>query len=299
MFRNISGWDRLGYGGKSTLDKEELRSPENEYFLIKYPRRFKVGVSWEDITELIAAEIGSQLGLKMMEVEIVERNGRRGCLLKNFTVYYESNDSKYYQTLPNEEGGALLNIFEDYPSLLESNLKGEELIDYGFSFIKRLPYWENIQTSFIEMQFFDILIGNQDRHPFNWMLMFQENGNVEFSPLYDNGASLGFRFDDQQLRHLTLTESELNKYLKNAKVKAGLFEHKQVKAREMFRYLIREFPKESRQFINRLDNFDEMKYKNYIHSLSIISEAKKLWLMKIISFRINKIYGWIREEGER
>ena len=52
-------------------------SPDGKKFLIKYPRDVKVGVTWEDITELIAAEIGEIFGMKSMDVEIVTRNGRR------------------------------------------------------------------------------------------------------------------------------------------------------------------------------------------------------------------------------
>src|SRR5690625_3061236 len=105
MLRDVSDWEHIGHGGKSTLEKEELESPDRLKYLIKYPREFKVGVSWEDITEFIAAHIGTIYGLEMMKVEIVIRNGRRGCLLRNFVDEYKA---KMY-----EEGGALL------PSLVE------------------------------------------------------------------------------------------------------------------------------------------------------------------------------------
>lgn len=97
MLKDISDWERLGYGGKSTLEKEELKSPEGLRYLLKYPRQFREGVSWEDITELIAAEIGTILGLEMMEVEIVTRNGRRGCLLRNFVERYEAEMMERYK----------------------------------------------------------------------------------------------------------------------------------------------------------------------------------------------------------
>ena len=97
--RDISDWERIGFGGKSTLEKEELKSPDGLKYLIKYPRTFEKGVSWEDITELITAKIGTILGLDMMKVEMVTRKGKRGCLLRNFVEEYDA--------MMAEEGGAL------------------------------------------------------------------------------------------------------------------------------------------------------------------------------------------------
>lgn len=253
MLKDISHWEWSGYGGKGTLEKEELVSPNGRYYFIKYPRNFKQGVSWEDITELIASKIGNLLDLDMMQVEIVTRNGRRGCLLKNFT---RINDD----AMENEEGGSLLNISSDYSSLLSTSLKGIELIDLGFQVIKQLPYWQDFKLPFIKMQYFDILIGNQDRHPFNWILLFKTFEKVTFSPLYDNGASLGFRFDDQLLTTMTANESKLLKYMRKTRVKAGLFERKSVSAIELVKYLIRHYPKESNIMYTSIQTFDHQCY---------------------------------------
>lgn len=232
MLRDISHWQMIGYGGKSTLDKEELvDSSTGERYLIKYPRQFELGISWEDVTELVAADIGRLLQLKMMDVEIVIRKNRRGSLLKNIIPV----------GVMNEEGGVLLSDLEDYDDLLETDLKGRGLIDFGFSVVKQLPFWDEMRIPFIEMNFFDVLIGNQDRHPFNWLILFHNNGQREFSTIYDNGASLGFRFDDVQLADYISNDRKLAKYIRNAKVKAGLFERKSVKASELIKYMKHHF----------------------------------------------------------
>lgn len=289
LLRDISNWVHVGYGGRSTLEKEELVSPEETSFFIKYPRDVEVGVSWEDITELVAAKIASIMGLESMEVEIVTRNGRRGCLLKNFVVENEPNE--------NEEGGPLIGIMDDYNSILESPLRGYSLIEYGFNFIKQFPYWSTMKDQFIEMQFFDVLIGNQDRHPFNWMLLFFYDGRVRFSPIYDNGASLGFRFTDDKLKEMLTNDVKMNKYIKNTKVKVGIFEHKQVKAKEVLKYIINEFPVETISCLKKIENFDLVRYTDYIKSLNEINEAQREWLLRIIPLRREKILKWIEEEG--
>lgn len=285
--RDISKWERIGYGGKSTLEKEELVSPnKNEKYLIKYPRDFKVGVSWEDVTELIAANVGELLGLKMMDVEIVRRNGRQGSLLKNFIPL----------GVMNEEGGSMLSMLDSYQSFLESDLSGEELIKLGFQQMDQLFYWDKIKTDFIEMNFFDILIGNQDRHPYNWLILFELPNKQIFSTIYDNGASLGFRFDDEQLSTYMADKNKLEKYMRNSTVKAGLFEKKKVKAIEMAKYLSEYYPQESYSIIERIEGFDFEKYHKLIDEHIILSDVQKQWLKLIISFRREKLLQWVRRE---
>ncbi|WP_391206597.1 hypothetical protein [Psychrobacillus sp. L4] len=286
MLRDISHWEMIGYGGKSTLDKEELLElSTRERYLIKYPRQFELGISWEDITELIAADIGRLLQLKMMDVEIVTRKNRRGSLLKNIIPV----------GVMNEEGGVLLSDVEDYDTLLETNLKGIDLIDFGFSCIKQLDFWVEIREQFIEMNFFDVLIGNQDRHPFNWMILFHNDGRREFSTIYDNGASLGFRFDDIQLMDYISKENKVVKYIRSAKVKAGLFERKSVKAIDLIKYMKHQFPNETQGIAIKIEQFDMQRFHEILEQNSILTTTQKEWLKLIISLRQQSILKWYRE----
>lgn len=288
MLRDISDWEHKGHGGNSTLPKEELLAPDDRKYYIKYPREVEVGVAWEDITELVAAQIASILGLRSMDVEIVTRNSRRGCLLRNFVD--ELNPKA------NEEGGALLEVYEEYQELLNTSLTGNDLIDSGFKVLQLLPYWKDIKQDYIDMLFFDILIGNQDRHPFNWMILFISEQEVKFSPIYDNGASLGFRFENIKLREMLTNEAKLNKYFKNTKTKAGIFEKKQVKAKVLMKYLLKKYPTESEKVIKRIRDFDLEQYSLYINSVKILSEDQRNWLLTIIPFRRRKMIELIDEE---
>ncbi|RCW77289.1 HipA domain-containing protein [Saliterribacillus persicus] len=199
----------------------------------------------------------------------------------------------------NEEGGSLLAIFDEYKYLLENDLNGYDLLTYGFNYIQRLPYWNSIKKNFIEMLVFDALIGNQDRHPFNWMVLFYPNDEIRLSPIYDNGASLGFRFEDSYLLKMIENESMMNKYMKNTKSKAGIFEKKQVKVKQLLNYLITEYPKETASIIEKINDFNITEYNNYINSLSFISEYQEKWLLKIIPFRRNKILQWVKEKERK
>lgn len=229
------------------------------------------------------------LGLEMMKVEIVIRNGRRGCLLRNFIDEYGAK--------MHEEGGVLLqSSVEGYNELQSSSLKGFELIDAGFQLIKKFRYWEAIKESFFDMIVFDVLIGNQDRHPFNWLILFFDK-DIKFSPIYDNGTSLGFRFDDETLNEMVSNEVRLNKYVRNTKVKAGLFERKFVKAKDVLDYIQIHFPIEFANSVKKIKTFDVNKYKQFIQSCEFLTETQKDWLKLIIPFRRVKILEWIENGG--
>jgi hypothetical protein len=105
-----------------------------------------------------------------------------------------------------------------------------------------------------------------------------------------------FAFEDQKLQQMVSNELEMNRYTKKTKVKAGIFEKKQVNAKEMLKYLIDEFPFESNVSFKRLRNFDISTYSAFIRSLSILSDAQRTWLLHIIPFRKNKVIQWVEKE---
>lgn len=114
-----------------------------------------------------------------------------------------------------------------------------------------------------------------------------------FFPIYDNGASLGFRFDDDQLIKMTLDRHEMNRYTNNAKVKAGLFEKKSVKAKDLILYIQERYPNEFNNSTDKLMKFDTGRYTKFTQSLDFLSHAQRIWLQHIIPFRRQKILDWI------
>lgn len=145
------------------------------------------------------------------------------------------------------------------------------------------------------MLIFDILIGNQDRHPYNWQILYFKTG-YRFSPIYDNGASLGFRFEDEQLHEMVSNNVKLDRYVRKTRVKARVFERKNVKARDLLEYIHANFPNELQNSVRKLESFDLVQYKQTIQSLDLLSEAQKDWLQLIIPYRREKILEWIEEE---
>lgn len=285
---DVTDWELIGYGEDSTLEKEELRNSKGELYLIKYARVFEVGSSWEDLTEEIAAHVGELLSLNMMKVQMAYRNNRRGCLLRNFV-----DDYKATEAYP----GAFLLQGEcpnQYIEIQARTLKGESLIEHAFEMISKLSYWEKIKRDFIFMLLFDFVIGNQDRHPYNWSLLYTEEG-VMMSPLYDNGASLGFRFEDDKLESYLQDEVKRKKYYRNTKVKFGLCEKDQVKMIDLYSFLHENFLLEVSDFIGRIENFDYNQFSKRLEENSCLSIAQKKWLNQVIAERNEMLVNLFRE----
>lgn len=88
-------------------------------------------------------------------------------------------------------------------------------------------------------------------------------------------------------------EQELNKYTNKTRVKAGIFEKKKVKARDLIIYISSQYPVEFNNGVKMLEDFDMKQYTIFIKSLSILSETQKKWLTNLIPFRRGKILDWV------
>lgn len=268
-------------------------SPDKKEYLMKYPRESEVErVNWEDVNEVIAAKIASILGIKVINAEIATRHGKRGCLMVHFLRQFNAQQG---------EGGTALLVSQfgkEFENLKDSPFKNQELLKIGFNFLEEFSYFPLIKDEFLLMNVFDILIGNQDRHPLNWQILFGEDGEDFFGPLYDNGASLGWQIPESKLTEMLEDESKMNRFYKKTKVKCGLFEHTQppVKVNDVLELLIARYPEEMTDICVRLELFNQEAYNQYIEEMTLISEIRKDFLKEFISFRKQKIIDTIRKE---
>jgi len=289
--RDVSNWVFVSHGEKSTLEKEELLSPEETEYIIKYPREFDGDrVNWEDITEVIAAKLAEILEFNTVKAEVAYRNGKRGCLMLHFLTQYGADQG--------EPGGPLLaSEYQNEYSLLQiSDSKKTDLIEQSFSLIEKFSYFNIIKEQFLQMIIFDILIGNQDRHPLNWQVLYSGNESF-FGPLYDNGASLGWQLDDIRLKDLLNDEVKMNRYYKRTKVKCGVLEHVEAPllATQVLSYCTKRYPDIMEKLSRQLEEFDTDAYNEYISRFPLITDIRKEFLKSFIYFRKNKIISAIQK----
>lgn len=125
----------------------------------------------------------------------------------------------------------------------------EKSIEYQFFYEK-----ENIMRELVKMLLFDILVGNNDRHFYNWAVIrsITQSFKPRFSPIYDTARGLFWNNDDESLRKRLKNNPEafIKKYCKGSRPKIGWDGENEIKAlflqcdlAKMFKTIDSEFSK--------------------------------------------------------
>src|SRR5690625_5179476 len=270
---------------------EILLSPNGSIYYMKYAWQSDTPrTHLEDVNEVIAAKIAQLLQLDTIQAEIAWRDGKRGCLSLDYVEQYDASE---------DEAGAVLletELGEHYHALQQSSAEGQELVKLGFNLIEKFYYIDEKSYSFITMNLFDILIGNQDRHPYNWVILFKK-GKSFFGPLYDNGASLGFQLPVRTLEKMVNDTNKLEKYYNNMKVKIGIFNSRKppVKAKDVLSYCILYYNDEVKEFEQVLLHFPFERYDAFIDEFPLFTKTRQQFLKLLIRHRREKILSAIKD----
>ncbi len=189
----------------------------------------KVGHKWypnESITEHLLTRIGQLLDLQMAESYLVSAHGQIRFLSRYFL---ERNQNLVH--------GA--EIFADY-------LKDEQFVEeveqegatqdmFTFQFIKdaiqeQFPdQARSILKGYTQMLAFDAIVGNNDRHHYNWGVVVHGHRRHEpyFSPIYDSARALFWNNEESKLEDMKKNPDSqrlpafIARYVKNSRPKTG------------------------------------------------------------------------------
>ncbi len=197
---NISNWIAEGYS-KGTREKYSVKDPNTEEkYLFKYPADYDGKKNGDIWAEKIATEVGKILNIKVQECYLAEKDGEQGILIKY------SLDKRKLEYL--EEGAIFFReMFTEF--------KVNKPPFYTFENIEICLKKEKVNIEeFIDIVFFDCIIGNTDRHCENWGIL-KKNGSDEVSLVsaYDNGSSLGREYHSNEQKIPNSIE-EIKKYAK-------------------------------------------------------------------------------------
>lgn len=189
----------------------------------------KVGHKWypnESITEHLLTRIGQALGLQMAESSLVSAHGQI-----RFLSRYFLGRSQY-----------LVHGAEIFSGYLEDDAFVEEVEQAGaardlftFQFVEDAIQGQfpnqasSILKEYTRMLAFDAIVGNNDRHHYNWGVVVHKQHDHEpyFSPIYDSARALFWNYSESQLQALKQDPDPkrwpafLERYVKTSRPKTG------------------------------------------------------------------------------
>lgn len=188
----------------------------------------KTGHKWypfESITEYLLNALGSEFGLDMADSKIAWIGGQLRFLSRYFLK------SKEQELI---HGADIFAGFVHDKELVEE-IEREQLARdlFTLQFTKSalqftFPYhWEEILNKFVRMLLFDALVGNNDRHFYNWGVVRHIESKHEpyFSPVYDTARGLFWNEPEKKIVALSADKNRFNIYLSkyciNSRPKVG------------------------------------------------------------------------------
>ena len=187
----------------------------------------KTGHKWypnESVTELLLNKLGEIFGLNMAESELAVINGQLRFL------------SRYFL----KSGYALIHGAEIFAGYLSDEKFVNEVEEQGLSrdiftlqfvessvsamFPKHKDY---IMHELIRLLLYDALVGNNDRHYFNWGVVKKigNENDLIFAPVYDTARGLFWNDDDEKVLKRTQDVKQklqyIEKYCRNSRPKLG------------------------------------------------------------------------------
>ncbi|UOR10259.1 HipA domain-containing protein [Halobacillus amylolyticus] len=274
---DISNWTNdYSLQVSGTREKYWLK-PETDdanRYLFKVPK-VSNGEIW---AEKVSSELGKMLHLKMMNVEFAEQNGRKGVILENFISKTEGM----------ADGGEILSTILD-----EFNPWSLDQYSIENIMISLQPF--GFEKDFVSLCVFDCLIANQDRHCENWAVVLSD-GTPVFSPIFDNGASLGFNVGSRKLEDLMKDERMFKGFTNRSKTLIEVEQKKKPKVLKLLNYLKEQYPCYTKDEIRRIGSLDLSKLSNILNKvpLAIMSVLEKEWVLKLIHYRKQWMLEWYK-----
>ena len=201
----------------------------------------------ESITEHLATRIGQLCGLRIANSKLALVDGQLRFL------------SQYFLRDGEESLVHGAEIFE--PILTKEFVK--EIADkraerdfYTFQMVEEAVYTAypdhglEIMHGFVKMLAFDALIGNQDRHFYNWAIVTPVKKNLppRFSPIYDTARSLFWNLDETGVKNLLQNSASLSGYINRGHPMLGWDNERNVKHFDLIRLIWQQRPRHRQCF---------------------------------------------------
>lgn len=204
--------------------KGELRASKWNHYIAKVGHKH---YPIESITEHLLNEIGRIFNMNTAESELSYIQYASETQIRFFSKYFLNSNSEQlihgadiYATYLGDE-----NIIKEIDAAnKERDLITVQEAQLAIAYV--FPKNPELFEEYIKLLLFDALVGNNDRHFYNWGCIKSLSGNdVHFSPIYDTARGLLWNISDEELLkwHLDigLRNVKLSKYLNKSMPKVG------------------------------------------------------------------------------
>lgn len=187
----------------------------------------KVGHKWypiESITEYLMNRIGEVMGVQMAESKLAIANKQVRFLSKYFLNRREEELVHGAQIYAGHLGD---EHFVDLANDRRQHKISRELFTFQFTMeaIKAIFPSNAVQIKerFIAMLLFDAVVGNNDRHFYNWGVIkhIADKAIPRFAPVYDSARGLFWNCDEVKIRSYLNHEEQLKKYIDSSMPRTG------------------------------------------------------------------------------
>jgi hypothetical protein len=232
----------------------------------------KVGHKWypmESITEYLLNRIGEVLGLEMAFSRLMVAGEQIRFLSRYFLTDHEQL----------VHGAQVFSGYledEEMVEQIEREQMSRDLFTFQFveaSFRHQFPeYASSLLNSFVKLLVFDAIIGNNDRHFYNWGIITDITGKIppRFSPIYDTARGLFWNVAEHQINERLKKPKEMNDFLK--------------------KYLNRSLPKTGWEEVKNINHFNliELLFKKDQRYCDVCSELLNFEKLNAVIDLLNK-----------
>ncbi|SDW84979.1 HipA-like C-terminal domain-containing protein [Hydrobacter penzbergensis] len=212
----------------------------------------------ESVIEYMINRIGQVLGLNMNDIRLVRANGQIRFLSKYFL---KKNDKLIHGAeICGEHLGDQLMAQE----IANNKTTSREL--FTFEFIKdsiRSVFpesFDNLLVELVKMITFDALVGNNDRHFYNWGVIDTKKKTSKlptFAPIYDSARGLLWNLNDENIKHFLNVHKNGGKkvvnYIEEASPRISIEGNTQANHFQLINFL-KKYNSEYPEIVNELAN---------------------------------------------
>ena len=189
----------------------------------------KTGQKWypiESITELLMNRLGIVFGLNMAESRIAMIGGQLRFLSRYFLHPYKEELVHGADILAGYLNESTRYVEDVDEQKMTRDLFTLQVIEDAVSSLF-LYQKDEIMHELSRLVIFDAVVGNNDRHFFNWgVIRSVESGSPPFfSPVYDTARGLFWNYSEDKLTDIVevnkTTDSHIRKYCKESRPKIG------------------------------------------------------------------------------